>query len=190
MTPNKVYYNNFLHLVSSVNSSSSSILCKSHSVSGRCSTGRHVDRNKNVQKTFRRLVSKRDLKCVATGATSDLKAAHIVPLEQSELIERSLLFSPENGVLLRSDIEDDYDRHMWIFDHNGSIDVLYQNWKHRNSIKLVTIGSDHPPSHELINLHNQMALDKAKHHCPNCWKYVGEVNIGAHQLSSCENINL
>ena len=174
---------------SSANSSSSSISCKSHSVSGRCSTG-HVDRNKNMQKTFRRLVSRRDGKCVATGVTSNLKAAHIVPLENSELIRRDQLFSPENGVLLRSDLEDDYDRHMWIFNINGMVEVLYQNWPHRATIKTIRFGSDRPPSGEMINLHNDMAKDKAKHHCPNCWKYVGETNIEEHQIGSCENINL
>lgn len=68
-----------------------------------------------MQKTFRRLVSRRDQVCTATGETaetSNLKAAHIVPLEYSELIRGDQLFSPENGGLLRSDSEDDYDRHM------------------------------------------------------------------------------
>lgn len=143
-----------------------------------------------MQKTFRRLVSRRDGKCVATGVTSNLKAAHIVPLEHSELIRRDQLFSPENGVLLRSDLEDDYDRHVWIFDINGTVEVLYQNWPHRATIKTIRFGSDRPPGGEMISLHNELAKDKAKHHCPNCWKYVGETNIEEHQNGSCENINL
>ena len=149
-------------------------------VLGRCPSLRQFCDYKKMTKCVPNIILLKDFACFLC----------LLQFTTTVSLQCSLLFSPENGVLLRSDIEDDYDRHMWIFDHNGSIDVLYQNWKHRNSIKLVTIGSDHPPSHELINLHNQMALDKAKHHCPNCWKYVGEVNIGAHQLSSCEKINL
>lgn len=68
------------------------------------------------------------------------------------------------------------------------VEVLYQKWPHRATIKTIRFGSDRPPSGEMINLHNDMAKDKAKHHCPNCRKYVGEINIENHQISSCETI--
>ena len=90
-------------------SSDTSISCKSQSINGRCSTGRHTDRNKGTQNKFRKKLVKRDTCCIATGTTQGSVAAHIVPLHKSELIARDMLFSPRNGVLLRKDLEDDYD---------------------------------------------------------------------------------
>jgi hypothetical protein len=109
-------------------SSVSSISCKSQSISGRCSTGRHTDRNKGIQSRFRRELVKRDTYCIATGNTQGLVAAHLVPLNKSELIARDMLFSPRNGVLLHENLEDDYDRHKWIFDCHGDVTVLFSNW--------------------------------------------------------------
>ena len=172
-------------------SSITSVSCKSQSISGRCSTGRHTDRNKGTQRKFRRQVQKRDGQCIATGDISDLVGAHIIPLERSELIERELLFSPKNGVLLRADLEDDYDRHKWLFDSDGNVTVLFQKWPYKDRISQVKISKDPTigPSKDLIELHNRLTLEKVQHCCPQCWKYVGLSNIEKHIQGSCERID-
>ena len=179
------------HDIVSPASSITSITCKSQSITGRCSTGRHVDRSRGIQRTFKLKVAKRDGHCIATGESGDLVATHIVPLQNSELITRDKLFSPCNGVLLKKDLEDDYDRHMWYFDYHGNVTVLFSKWNYKNIICHVNVSNDPEtgPSKELIELHNQMALQQKQHHCPNCWKYVGAVNIHNHTLSSCEGID-
>ncbi|RKP15993.1 hypothetical protein ROZALSC1DRAFT_18113 [Rozella allomycis CSF55] len=165
--------------------------CISMSINDRCSTGRHVDRNKKCQKKFRNKVLSRDQRCVATGLSgNDLIAAHIMPLDRSELIPRNLLFSAKNGVLLTSQLEDDYDRHMWIFDETGDVRVLFQFWSYRTAVTRVSLSrNDDGPSLDLIRQHNELALAAVKHHCPNCWKYVGEINISNHQSGSCIALN-
>jgi hypothetical protein len=172
-------------------SSNTSISCKSQSINGRCSTGRHTDRNKGMQKKFRKELVKRDTHCIATGETEGLVGAHIIPLNKSELIARDMLFSPRNGVLLRNDLEDDYDRHKWIFDYDGKVTVLYSSWGYKNSIRQVNISknADTGPSKEFIELHNKMALEERQHHCPYCWKYVGAINVENHTAGSCEAID-
>lgn len=131
--------------------------------------------------------------CIATGETvkKKLRAAHIVPLDKSELYERKDYYSEKNGVILRYDLEDDYDRHMWIFDCDGNVTPLFNFWSHKETILKVEIkcDADSGPSKELILLHNHLAEDAAKHHCPSCWKFVGEVNLKNHELGSCEAIN-
>lgn len=177
--------------MSARSSTSSIISCKSMSVSGRCSTGRHTDRNKRCQKKFRNKIIKRDECCIATGITKGLVAAHIIPLNRSELITRELLFSGKNGILLHEDLEDDYDRHKWIFDQDGNVVVLFNNWLHKGRIQHVNISKDPAvgPSMDLIALHNALALEEKKHYCPNCWKYVGEVNVENHIAGSCERLD-
>ncbi|EGF78537.1 expressed protein [Batrachochytrium dendrobatidis JAM81] len=172
-------------------SSVTSISCKSQSINGRCSTGRHTDRNKKAQQIFREKLLKRDIHCIATKVAEGFVAAHIVPLNMSELIARSMLFSPRNGVLLREDLEDDYDRHKWIFDYNGKVTSLFSNWDYKDIICHVNVSNDPEtgPSKELIELHNKLALERAQHHCPNCWKYVGAINIDNHTAKSCEGTN-
>ena len=131
--------------------------------------------------------------CVVSGADENLVAAHIISLESCELIDRGKEFSVVNGILLRKDLENDYDFHMWIFSETGDIQVLNQKWLHRNTFKTVKLNSTAKyPSvdSEMIRIHNEIALSKIKHHCPQCWKYVGEANITSHQKSSCEAIDL
>jgi hypothetical protein len=171
-------------------SSLTSISCKSSSISGRYSTGRHTDRNKGIQSKFKKQLMKRDKWCVAFGNEHPGVAAHIVPLNKSELIPRDMLFSPRNGVLLHQDLEDDYDRLKWIFDADGKVTVLYQNWPFKNTISQVNISKDLEtgPSEEFIELHNKMAREAQQHYCKHCWKYVGAVNIENHISGSCENI--
>ncbi|KAJ3000455.1 hypothetical protein HDV02_005320 [Globomyces sp. JEL0801] len=53
-------------------SSVTTISCKSQSLSGRCATGRHTDRNKGLQKKFRKDLVDRDICCIATGLTAYL----------------------------------------------------------------------------------------------------------------------
>ncbi|KAI8902131.1 hypothetical protein BC833DRAFT_444478 [Globomyces pollinis-pini] len=168
-------------------SSVTTISCKSQSLSGRCATGRHTDRNKGLQKIFRKDLVDRDICCIATGLTANLVAAHIIPLSRSELIPRDVLFSPQNGVLLHEDLEDDYDRHKWMFDYEGNVTVLYSNWIHKNKIKKVNIVKDSEigPSKELIDLHNKLSLEQVQHYCPNCWKFIGAVNVQDHAAGSC-----
>ena len=170
------------------------VSCKSKSSSGRCITGRHVARNKNDQSRFRKALIARDEKCILTGETDEkqLCAAHIFPLDRSFLIERDLYFSPKNGILLRKDLEDDYDRHMWYFDENGQVHVLFKQWKLRNLVNTVNLAqlSTNAPDITLIKRHNQLAEMFAQHHCPHCWKLVGKVNLKNHQLKSCEKLNI
>jgi len=187
-------YDNTLALQNTIlspQSSNTSISCKSQSISGRCSTGRHTDRNKGMQKIFRKNLVKRDTQCIATGETEGLVGAHIIPLNKSELIARDMLFSPRNGVLLRKDLEDDYDRHKWIFDYDGKVTVLFSIWGHKNSISHVKVSKDPDtgPSKELIDLHNKMAWEQKQHYCPHCWKYVGAINVENHMAGSCEAID-
>lgn len=130
--------------------------------------------------------------CIATGETETelLRAAHIAPLEKSELFKREDYYSEKNGVILRNDLEDDYDRHMWIFDPSGKVTVLFQRWIHRNTIASVNLLSNGTgPANDLIALHNNLAFEAVKHHCPHCWKYVGEVNRDDHERGSCEAID-
>lgn len=179
-----------LILLATILSARSSIPCKSQSISGRCATGRHTDRNKNVQKKFKRALVVRDVCCIATGVTENLVGAHIVPLSSSQLVTRELLFSPKNGVLLHKDLEDDYDLHKWIFDPQGKVSVLFPNWSYRRMILEVSISKGATwPSPELIQTHNNLALAQKEHHCPHCWKYVGNVNVENHKLGSCEAID-
>ena len=185
---------NYLHpekTHDSPRTSVTSISCKSQSINGRCSTGRHTDRNKGMQKRFRKQLVKRDACCIATGVKEGLVAAHIVPLDKSELITRENLFSPCNGVLLHEDLEDDYDRHKWMFDYAGNVTVLFPQWIHRDRIRQVRISNDPTkgPSRELIETHNKIALERAQHHCPHCWKYVGVLNIENHTSGSCEALD-
>ena len=77
-----------------LSSRSSIISCISQSISGRCSTGRHTDRNKGIQKSFRKKLVKRNTGCTATGSTDGVVAAHIVPLNKSQKIASDILFSP------------------------------------------------------------------------------------------------
>ena len=142
--------------------------------------------NNNNFKTFKTLLSRRDRVCTATADTCGLGAIHIIPLENSELIPREQLYSPENRLVLRFDLAEDYRRYEWIFDINGTVQVLYQYWRHRATVKTLTFGLDRPPSPEFVNLHNEMAKAHAKHHCPNCWKCVGETNIEYHLNDYCE----
>ena len=65
-----------------------SISCKSQSINGPCSTGRHTDRFKGMQKRFKKQSVERDACCIATGVKEGLVAAHIVPLDKSELTTR------------------------------------------------------------------------------------------------------
>ena len=170
-------------------SSENSISCKSRSSGGRCATGRHVSRNPRAQKHFRESLLQRDRCCIATGETNvqNLIAAH---LEKSFLIKREHLFSPVNGVLLKKELENMYDRHMWYFDENGVVHVLFKNWVYKDSIQRVLIDEGpQGPSAEMINIHNNIAQDIAKHHCPECWKLVGQQNILDHQCGSCEKID-
>jgi hypothetical protein len=169
-------------------SSITPISCKSQSIDGRCSTGRHTDRNKGIQNLFKKMLVKRDTCCIATETTEGSVAAHIVPLNKSELIARDMLFSPRNGVLLHKVLKDDYDRHQWIFDEDGNVTVLYSNWVHKNTIRRVKVSKDPEtgPSKELIELHNKMAWEEKQHHCPHCWKYVGAINVENHTARSCE----
>jgi hypothetical protein len=179
------------NIILSPQSSISSISCKSQSINGPCSTGRHTDRNKGIQNTFRKKLLKRDTCCIATGTTFGTVAAHIVPLNTSQLIARDDLFSPRNGVLLHGDLEDDYDRHKWIFDYDGNVTVLFSNWFHKDTIRHVKVSRDTKtgPSKELIELHNKIAWEEKQHHCPNCWKYVGEINVENHTAGSCDRID-
>ena len=179
------------NVILSPQSSVTSISCKSQSISGRCSTGRHTDRNKGIQKRFKKSLVERDTCCIATGVTEGLVGAHIIPLNKSELIPRELLFSPRNGVLLHKDLEDDYDRHKWIFDYDGNVTVLYSKWGYKNFIRKVNLSknTDTGPSKELIELHNKMALEERQHYCPYCWKYVGAINVENHTAGSCEAID-
>ena len=165
-----------------------SISCKSQSISG---PRRHVDGNRGMQKRFKKQLVKRDACCIATGVKEGLVAAHIVTLDKSELITRENLFSPCNGVLLHEDLEDDYDRHKWMFDYAGNVTVLYPKWLHKDIIRHVLISTDPTigPSRELIETHNRIALESAQHHCPHCWKYVGVLNIEDHTSGSCEALD-
>ena len=118
-----------------------------------------------------------------------LIAAHIFPLDKSQLFERKFYFSPANGVLLTRELENQYDLHMWYFDTNGAVFVLFNGWEHKEVIRSVNLATgDNAPSAELINAHNRMAVEEAKHNCPKCWKYIGTVNIENHQSHSCEMI--
>jgi hypothetical protein len=175
--------------VAALAGSSSTVSCKSQSSSGRCATGRHVDRNSNDQKKFRRKILERDGRCIATGGKYELTAAHICPLNKSQLFERQYYFSPVNGICLRKDLEDEYGRHMWYFDECGNVKVLFARWKNGFITKVNLATGPVAPSAELIRLHNKWAVEEAEHHCPYCWKYVGKVNIEDHQRSSCEEIN-
>ncbi len=156
-------------------------------MNGRCSTGRHTDRNAGKQKQFREDLIARDKKCIATGQM-DKKlcvASHIIPLNKAELISRADLYSPRNGVFLQEDLEDQYDHHMWFFDCDGKVRVQFSNWAYKDTILRVKISRDPDtgPSKKLIRLHNKMAKEQKKHHCPMCWKLVGAVNIQDHTVS-------
>lgn len=172
-------------------SSLTSISCKSQSISERCSTGRHTDRNLGMQKRFRKQLVERDHCCIATEQRDGSVGAHIVPLNKSQLIARDMLFSPRNGILLHKDLEDDYDRHKWFFDYDGNVTVLFSSWTHKCTIRLVNVSknTETGPSKELIELHNKMALEEKEHYCPYCWKYVGAINVENHTAGSCEAID-
>ncbi len=68
----------------------------------------------------------------------------------------------------------------------------YSKWLHKNTIRRVNISKNPEtgPSKELIELHNQLALEQKQHYCPHCWKYVGAVNIDNHTAGSCEAIDI
>ena len=144
-----------------------------------------------MQKIFKKKLVNRDTHCIATGETEGLVGAHIIPLNKSELIARDMLFSARNGVLLLKDLEDDYDRHKWIFDYDGKVTALFSRWGPKNSISHVKVSKDPDtgPSKELIDLHNKMAWEQKQHYCPHCWKYVGAINVENHQAGSCEAID-
>jgi hypothetical protein len=185
-----LWHERILELLGNLQTNSATSSCKSQSSTGRCSTGRHVDRDPKAQKKFKQQLSKRDGRCVATGAKEDLRAAHIVPLNRCELIKRDLYFSPKNGILLRKDLENDYDLGKWYFDIHGNVLVQFRNWPWKEYITKIKlpIGGD-APSAELINLHNELVKENAKHYCPDCWKFVGEVNIKDHQDVACDQIS-
>ena len=142
---------------------------------------------------MRENIIRRDRFCVATGEKdmTKLVPAHIVPLNESQLIKREYHYSLQNGLLLRRDLEQSYDLYQWIFDADGKVTPLYKNWIHKDDIKQINISKDKEvgvlPS--MIEIHNKLAKNRAKHCCPSCWKYVGEVNLKDHQMSSCENLN-
>ncbi|KAI3631818.1 hypothetical protein MIR68_010291 [Amoeboaphelidium protococcarum] len=143
---------------------------------------------------MRKAITKRDGYCVATGE-SDLKelvSAHIVPLNQLQLISRDFEYSPKNGILLRKDLEQSYDLFQWMFEDDGRVIVLYERWIHRNQITKIDlrIDSETRPSSNLIAAHNQLARTRSQEYCPHCWKFVGKQNIEAHQKSSCEVLNI
>lgn len=164
--------------------------CRSRSSSGICASGRHVNRLKNPMKKMRKALINRDGCCVATGESvlTNLTAAHIVPLNESQRILRQQLYSPQNGVLLRRDLEQSYDLFQWIFDAEGRVTVLFDNWIYRDQIKQLSLSSDPQvrPAADLIAIHNELAKNRKPDCCPACWKYVGRSNIEAHQKGSCE----
>jgi hypothetical protein len=141
---------------------------------------------------FQSAVFERDKRCIATDTKDPdlLVAANIIPLDKCYLIERKHVYSPKNGVLLLDLLEKDYDRHMWYFDENGRVFVLFKRWSFKEIVLKVNLarGSD-APSAELIKLHNEMAKKEAKHHCPLCWKFVGKFNIKDHQSGSCNMLH-
>jgi hypothetical protein len=149
-----------------------------------------VDRDPKAQKKFKQQLSKRDGRCVATGAKEDLRAAHIVPLNRRELIQRELYDSPQNGVLLRRDLKNDYDVGKWYFDTQGNVLVQFRNWPWKEYITKIKLATgENAPSAELIHLHNQWVIENSRNHCPVCWKVVGEVNIKDHQDIACDQIS-
>ncbi len=157
-------------------------------MNGRCFGGKHTDRNLQLRKTFRKKLIDRDACCIATGDKSLLVvAALIIPLNKSELIARNLQSSPRNGVLLLDALEEDYEKNMWFFDHDGKVTVLFPNWAYKDTIRSVNISKDPKigPSKDLIDMHNKMALKQVKHYCTNCWKCVGAVNLDDHIAADC-----
>ncbi len=143
--------------------------------------------NLKIRRALLNNLTDRDTDCIAKGDGCFAVAAQIIPLDQYELIPYDLIFSRRNGVLLEQDLEEDYYRQKWIFDYDGTVTVLYPKWAHKDTIRHVKISKDPDtgPSKELIELHNLMALEEAKHHCPNCWKCVGAVNIKDHTAAGC-----
>ena len=141
-------------------------------------------------KKMRKALLRRDRCCVATGEQdhSNLAVAHIVPLNQSQRISREHHYSPQNGVLLRKDLEQSYDLFQWMFEADGRVVVLHDHWIHRNDIKQLNLSSDPTtrPSADLIQIHNELARSRKPDCCPNCWKFVGRSNIESHLKGSCE----
>ena len=160
--------------------------CHSNTASGRCPTGMHVRRDGRNQRVFKEELLRRDQKCIATGELDRkvLIAAHIIPVSRSETIDRDDVYHLRNGVLLRQDLEEQYDRFEWYFDECGQVKVLFNGWPHKNFINTVSISPNDGPGADLIVMHNEHAEGRAVHHCPDCWKLVGIANIVKHRESS------
>lgn len=139
---------------------------------------------------MRKALINRDRCCVATGEADriNLTAAHIVPLNESQRILRQQLYSPQNGVLLRKDLEQSYDLFQWTFEADGRVVVLFDHWIHRGQIKQLNLSSDPQlrPAADFVAIHNELARNRKPDCCPACWKYIGRSNIEAHQKGSCE----
>ena len=168
--------------------------CYSNLASGRYPAVMHERRDGKNQKVFTAQVLKRDRKCIAIGELDRkvLIAAHIVPVSRNEFIDRDDVYHLRNGVLLREDLEDQYDRFEWFFDECGQVKVQFNGWPHKKLINTVSIAINDGPGADLILMHNEHAEERAVHHCPDCWKVVGKLNIDAHRDSnsgSCINGN-
>ena len=156
--------------------------CHSNSVSVQGPQGMQINRRGANKKTFRNDLLQRDQRCIATGEQDrgSLKAAHIIPISRSETIDSEDVYHVRNGVLLRDDLEEQYDLFKWYFDECGQVIVLFNGWPHKNFIKTVSISTVDGPGVDLIIQHNKYALERAPHHCPDCWKLVGKPNIVKH----------
>jgi hypothetical protein len=126
----------------------------------------------------RRDIAARDKTCRVTGFSGlSNVAAHIVARNHAEQsgVRAEHVDHPANMIMLLRDLEQAYDRFEWCFDEHGTIHILYRYTK--ISVYLVPTSrvnlvpeSEGGPRPEYIRMAHQIALDRARERCADCWQ--------------------
>ena len=101
-----------------------------------------------TQDRFRKELIKRDQNCILSGLCHEVcDAAHLVNKEWIKPSNKTLMFTPKNGILLNSNLHKEFDLNFW------TIDMNYESWEvirksidpektptHKCNIKLYPIG--------------------------------------------------
>ena len=76
-----------------------------------------------TQEKFRKELIKRDQSCLLSGLCHEVcEAAHLVNREWIKPSNKTLMFTPKNGLLLNSNLHKEFDMNFW------TIDMNYESW--------------------------------------------------------------
>jgi len=76
-----------------------------------------------TQDRFRKELIKRDQFCILSGLCHEVcDAAHLVNKEYIKTSSKTLMFTPDNGILLNSNLHKEFDMNFWTIDMNS------ENW--------------------------------------------------------------